>query len=154
MDYQHEAQLRRVILHFVEAAADRGVSLPKIKLVKLLYLVDLASQETTGRIATGLDWIFYHYGPWAPALDAVLDRAEGMYFRRVDWEPRHRQHLQAANVRLGGEAVDDPEVVYLYLPLPGLPDEPIEIEPSETVDLATEKTSDLDSELESVEASE
>jgi hypothetical protein len=124
--YEQETQLRQVILRFVEAAADRDVSLPKIKLVKLLYLLDLEAWKRKGAPTTGLDWQFFHYGPYTPTLEPVLERAEGVYFNRIQLQRSQSQQFAAAARMLGGADVPiENEVVYLYKPLRGLPDEPI-----------------------------
>jgi hypothetical protein len=124
--YEQESQLRQVILHFVQAVADRGASLPKIKLVKLLYLLDLEAWKTKGVPVTGLDWQFFHYGPYTATLEPVLDRAEGVYFNRVELERGQSRRLAATATRLGHAQVPvENEIVYLYNPLGGLPDEPI-----------------------------
>lgn len=49
----------------------------KTRLVKLLYLVDLLNVRDRGEQATGFEWIFYHYGPYAFGIDAVIDRQAG-----------------------------------------------------------------------------
>jgi len=124
--YEQESQLRQVILRFVEAVADRGSSLPKIKLVKLLYLLDLEAWKRKGALATGLDWQFFHYGPYTTTLEPVLEKAEGVYFHRIDLRRSQVQRLAAIASRLGRAQVPvENELIYLYKPLPGLPDEPI-----------------------------
>jgi hypothetical protein len=49
----------------------------KTRLVKLLYLVDLHNMAVTGRQATSFRWIYYHYGPYAPAIEEVFGRQDG-----------------------------------------------------------------------------
>jgi hypothetical protein len=125
--YEQESQLRQVVLRFVQAVADRGASLPKIKLVKLLYLLDLDAWKRHGAPATGLDWLFFHYGPYAPDLEPVLERAEGVYFHRIELPRLQTQRLASTVHRLGQQEVPvENELVYLYRPIAGLPDEPIE----------------------------
>ena len=127
MHYEQERLLRQLILEVVRAVADRGASLPKIKLFKLLYLIDLAAWETQGEIATGLDWVYYHYGPYARALEPVLERYEGQYFETRQLSRQATSQVVAEANRLGrGPVPTENEVVYLFNPLPGLPDEPIE----------------------------
>jgi hypothetical protein len=126
MTYEQESQLRQVILRFVEAVADCGGSLPKIKLVKLLYLLDLEAWKQKGVLATSLDWQFFHYGPYTPTLEPVLERAEGVYFNRIQLHRGQTQQFADAARRLGHAKVPvENEVVYLYKPLQGLPNEPI-----------------------------
>jgi hypothetical protein len=49
----------------------------KTRLVKLLYLVDLLNVRDRNEQATSLEWIFYHYGPYAFGIDTVIDRQVG-----------------------------------------------------------------------------
>lgn len=125
--YEQERQLRQLILFFVQAVADRGASLPKIKLFKIFYLLDLEIWRLRGAVATGLDWVFYHYGPYAHALEPVLERAEGVYFERRELRAHESRQLAAKAAQLGEAGIPlENEVVYLYRPLRGLPDERIE----------------------------
>lgn len=125
--YEQERLLRQVILEFVRAVDDRGSSLPKIKLVKLLYLVDFEAWKRRGIVSTGLEWSFYHYGPYTTTLEPVLERAEGQYFNRVELPREQSRHLQMKAAQLGNAQVPlESEVVYLYRPIPFLADEPIE----------------------------
>ncbi len=48
----------------------------KTKLVKLLYLIDVAFYRVCSRKLTGFDWIFYHYGPYALVVDDVLQQLD------------------------------------------------------------------------------
>lgn len=48
--------------------------LGRIHLIKYVYLADLAySLDHKGKTYTGVDWKFYHFGPWS---SAILDRIE------------------------------------------------------------------------------
>lgn len=49
----------------------------KTRLVKLLYLVDLLNVRDRNEQATSFEWTFYHYGPYAFAIDTVIDRQVG-----------------------------------------------------------------------------
>lgn len=46
----------------------------KTRLVKLLYLVDLLNVRDRNEQATNLEWVFYHYGPYAFGIDTVTTR--------------------------------------------------------------------------------
>lgn len=127
MNFDQERLLRQVILYFTHAVADRGSSLPKIKLVKLLYLVDLAGWHERGTPVTGLDWVFFHYGPYAPSLEPLFDRYEGQYFERRQLSRQATQRLVGEASQLGRATVPtENEVVFLFIPLANLPDEPVE----------------------------
>ena len=45
----------------------------KTRLVKLLYLVELAYAQAGMHPVTDLDWRFHHYGPYAAGIDETLD---------------------------------------------------------------------------------
>ena len=44
----------------------------KTKLVKYLYLLDLANYRKTGRTLTGFPWRFHLYGPWAEEFESLF----------------------------------------------------------------------------------
>lgn len=68
--------LEELIRYVVGRSRDRGATLTRTKLVKVLYLVDVARAEGLGRTLTGLNWRFLHYGPYAPELGAMLEDLE------------------------------------------------------------------------------
>jgi hypothetical protein len=72
-----DPDLRALIAYIVAKARDRGITLNRTKLVKLLYLIDV--ERVRGRRAplTGLEWVFFHYGPYAFELIETLDAMEG-----------------------------------------------------------------------------
>ena len=45
----------------------------KTKIVKLLYLIDVEYYRTYQQTLTGLEWIYYYYGPYAYALERGLE---------------------------------------------------------------------------------
>lgn len=66
-----------LILAVLGEARSAGVSLSKTKLLKLVYLVDLETCRSSGRIATGWDWKFHHFGPWTAEYDSSLEGLSG-----------------------------------------------------------------------------
>lgn len=68
--------LEELIQYVVGRSRDRGATLTRTKLVKLLYLIDVSRAEGLGRTLTGLHWRFLHYGPYAPELGATLEKLE------------------------------------------------------------------------------
>lgn len=68
--------LEELILYVVGRSSDRGATLTRTKLVKLVYLIDVARAEGLGRTLTGLRWRFLHYGPYAAELGATLEELE------------------------------------------------------------------------------
>jgi hypothetical protein len=77
-----DPDLRSLIGYLVARAEDRGISLHRTKLVKLLYLIDVERVRGRRVPLTGLDWTFSHHGPHAEevaeALRAMLDTGLAM----------------------------------------------------------------------------
>lgn len=61
----------------VDRALARDAAPTKTKLVKFLYLADIARVQDRTRRLTDLDWIYFHYGPYAFELERRLDRLSG-----------------------------------------------------------------------------
>jgi hypothetical protein len=66
--------LGQLILYVVSQADELGGYTTTIRLHKFLYLIDLEHQRRLGRTLTGLEWTFYHYGPYATTLARVGER--------------------------------------------------------------------------------
>ena len=65
--------LRHLISHTVTELTDMGAGFGKTKLVKLLYLMDVENYRRRQETISGLEWCFYHYGPYAFEIDSVLN---------------------------------------------------------------------------------
>jgi hypothetical protein len=50
-----------------------GAGFGKTKLVKLLYLMDVENYRRRQETISGLEWCFYHYGPYAFEIDSALN---------------------------------------------------------------------------------
>jgi hypothetical protein len=64
--------LKRLILYIIDQIQDQEGIISKIRIVKLLYLIDVEHYRTYGKTLTGLEWIFYRYGPYAFAIDSAV----------------------------------------------------------------------------------
>ena len=64
--------LNSLITHIATELADKGIGFGKTKLVKLIYLVDVENYRARRETLTGLEWVFYHYGPYSFEIDAAL----------------------------------------------------------------------------------
>jgi hypothetical protein len=73
----HDPDLRSLIAYIVARARERDVTLNQTKLVKLLYLIDVERFASARQSLTGLQWVFFHYGPYALELPETLDQMEG-----------------------------------------------------------------------------
>jgi hypothetical protein len=67
--------LTRLVQAILTRVRDREGYATKTKLVKYLYLIDIAAFRRTGRLLTGFNWIFHHYGPWAKEYESLYDQA-------------------------------------------------------------------------------
>ena len=65
--------LHNLIAHTVSQLADMDTGFGKTKLVKLLYLIDVENYRRRRRTLSGLEWRFYHYGPYAFEIDEALE---------------------------------------------------------------------------------
>ncbi len=65
--------LRHLIAHTVAELTDMDVGFGKTKLVKLLYLMDVENYRRRQETISGLEWRFYHYGPYAFEIDNALN---------------------------------------------------------------------------------
>lgn len=68
--------LRQLITHTITELVDMDAGFGKTKLVKLLYLMDVENYRRHRTTISGLEWRFYHYGPYAFEIDDALDELE------------------------------------------------------------------------------
>jgi hypothetical protein len=92
-----EPDLRSLIGYMHARAEDRGISLHRTSLIKLLYLVDVERARSRRASLTGLEWTFAHHGPHA---EEVVDTVKLMTDRDLampTWkESRLRRGAPAA----------------------------------------------------------
>ena len=67
--------IKKVIIYFLKRAEEDNFPIGKVRITKLLYLLDLEYYRDHGEIFTGFKWIFYKYGPYTSEIDAVLSYA-------------------------------------------------------------------------------
>lgn len=72
MDTDYGAILRELIKHVVAQVVDSGGTLGVTKLVKILYLLDVEYYRRHRKLLTGLNWVFYRYGPYAFEIPDIL----------------------------------------------------------------------------------
>ena len=63
--------LSSVVRAIISRVQEREGYTNKTKLVKFLYLFDVAHYRRTGRTLTGFPWRFHLYGPWADDFEAL-----------------------------------------------------------------------------------
>lgn len=64
--------IRELILHIVSRVKDEGGTLGITKLVKILYILDVEYYRRHRGFLTGLNWVFYRYGPYAFEIPDIL----------------------------------------------------------------------------------
>ncbi len=64
--------LRELITYLVVKLDDAQAEIGKTRLVKFLYLADVEFFRRRRARLTDLEWIFFHYGPYAFAIDTAL----------------------------------------------------------------------------------
>ena len=69
---EHSPVLQELIKHIATRVSEAGGILGTTKLVKLLYLIDVEYYRRHRTLLTGLDWIFYHYGPYALEIPDII----------------------------------------------------------------------------------
>jgi len=75
-------KLRELVCHIVREVVEEEGVVTAVKLVKLLYLIDLEFFRRTRKLLTGLTWRYYLYGPYPDDFAEELDRFEGFGLQR------------------------------------------------------------------------
>jgi uncharacterized phage-associated protein len=61
-------------MYFLKRAGEEHFPVGKVRITKLLYLLDLEYYRDHGSTFTGLNWIYYKYGPYTAEIDDVLSQ--------------------------------------------------------------------------------
>jgi uncharacterized phage-associated protein len=67
--------VRNLLLYIVDQLQDMEAQVSTIRLVKLLYLIDLEYFIRHKKTLTEINWVFYHYGPYFYELGDILNSA-------------------------------------------------------------------------------
>jgi antitoxin SocA-like protein len=67
--------VRRLLLYIADQLLDMEAQISTIRLIKLLYLIDLEYYKRHEETLTGIDWIYYSYGPYFFAVGDILRSA-------------------------------------------------------------------------------
>ena len=65
-------KLRDLISYVISELRDADIGFAKTKLMKLIYIIDVENYRRRGETVSGLEWRFYHYGPYAFEIDTAL----------------------------------------------------------------------------------
>lgn len=68
--------IKNILLSVLTEAQNKNFPVGKTQLVKYLYLIELEYFRQTKSRLTDLEWKFYHYGPYAVALEPILTASE------------------------------------------------------------------------------
>lgn len=98
------ARVEALIAAIATWVNEKNSYLTKTKLLKLLYLFDLAHFRAHGATFTGFGWKFFHLGPWAAEYDPILEGmiAHGILNQRFSdsetafYNPTRRTELETA----------------------------------------------------------
>ena len=64
--------VENLIAYILTRAHEMNVRVGKVKIQKILYLIDVESYRETGKVLTGVEWIFYKYGPYSSEIESIL----------------------------------------------------------------------------------
>lgn len=67
-----EPNLEKLIAAIVSHVQRHDGYITKTKLLKLLYLFDVEYYRNHRRTFTGLEWVYFHLGPWTDEYDPIL----------------------------------------------------------------------------------
>jgi hypothetical protein len=76
MDSQKKKKILDLIKAICSRVQEREGYLNKTKLIKYLYLIDVEYYRRHGAVFTGLNWIFYDYGPWAYEYNDIFNEID------------------------------------------------------------------------------
>ncbi len=62
----------------------------RLQFTKLLYLLDYCQYRLNEKRVTDIDWIFYHYGPWAFEIPIIMESVMSRY--PFGWEDRSENY--------------------------------------------------------------
>ncbi len=61
-------------MYFLKRAEEEHFPIGKVRITKLLYLLDVEYYRDNGSTFTGLNWIYYKYGPYTAEIDDVFSQ--------------------------------------------------------------------------------
>jgi uncharacterized phage-associated protein len=76
-----------------EKSQEDKLPIGMIRLTKLLYLLDVEHFREKRETFTGLDWIYYKYGPYAPELESIIKQI-GVEIEDEDIEEKTFRHIK------------------------------------------------------------
>lgn len=79
---QHDTELIGKVLF--SRCLEEGFWPDKIQFTKLLYLIDYCYFRYKAEQATDIPWLFYHYGPWSPAINPLAEAVQNEF--RLGWK--------------------------------------------------------------------
>ena len=70
----NEENIKNAVFYILERAENQEIPIGKTRLMKLLYLLDIENYKSNQNVLTGLDWVFYKYGPYAFEIEQLLNK--------------------------------------------------------------------------------
>jgi uncharacterized protein YwgA len=80
-------QLRKIITYIVAKSQESDFALTRIRLIKLLYLIDEYYYKYKKQTLTNLDWIFHKYGPYTAQIQNTVNNMVGKELIEDSFEP-------------------------------------------------------------------
>ena len=69
-----EEKTKSIILYLLKIAQEKKISIGRVRLMKLLYLLDVEYHRHYGKKYTDLEWILYKYGPFAFEVESLYQK--------------------------------------------------------------------------------
>ena len=92
-----------IVITMCRYARDHAMPMGAVRVQKLVYLLECEFYAWEQERLTGLEWLFYHYGPWSRDLAVALDKefniqpevlADGRQFHQIRYEEREFERKQ------------------------------------------------------------
>lgn len=103
-----DQKLKKLIAFIIDQVRDAGGSLPKTKLVKLLYLTDISAMRQLGKPLTGIHWKYWHFGPYSAEIDTAIQEIVGRSIDELEVITKDGRRI------LTYEAVEPQEIEHEY----------------------------------------
>ena len=104
--------LKECLIFFIYKHSKR---ISRTKLFKLVYLSDVLSYAKRGRTITGVDYVYYDYGPWSPlfydALRSIKNIAEERVSLTSRGDPSYIYRAAAPRYRVEHLSTEDLEIL-------------------------------------------
>jgi len=99
-----EDKVKNIVFYILEQAENQEIPIGKTRLIKLLYLLDLENYRLRQMILTGLNWIFYKFGPYTFEIEDFFNKIgikkEEIYINEVKRFSRLEKEFEEEDIKL------------------------------------------------------